>query len=133
MRLATVVWVVNPENKFLILRRALDDYWCAGQWGLPGGRVDAQESVLYGAIRETFEETGLKVKDLKLLLEDEYKDLNIHVSYYATRITENFPVQISNEHISYAWVTLKELEEFDCVPKLKDLSNKVLKEYLTDV
>lgn len=39
------------------------------RWGFPGGKVDGDEAGVYAAIRETFEEVGLKIdpNDLRFL------------------------------------------------------------------
>lgn len=46
---------------FLLCRRASRMNRHAGQWALPGGRVDAGESVLDAALRECDEELGLRL------------------------------------------------------------------------
>ena len=52
--------VVVKDNKILLVQEGLEN--CYGQWNLPAGRVDNFEKITDGAIRETLEETGLKVK-----------------------------------------------------------------------
>lgn len=54
--------VIVKAGKVLLTRRSDIPMWC-----LPGGRVDAGESVAQAAIREAREETGLDVK-LKALV-----------------------------------------------------------------
>jgi mutator protein MutT len=50
----------NPEGKasFLITRRASKMKSHAGQWALPGGRIDAGETATDAALRELQEEVG---------------------------------------------------------------------------
>jgi len=62
--------VVDPEGRFLLIKRADEDIWC-----LPKGTVEAGESLEATAIREIEEETGLRVKLLRPLL-------TIHYQYY---------------------------------------------------
>ena len=48
---------VMNNNRVLLTKRKDFGVWC-----LPGGHVEAEESVAQAAIRETFEETGIKVR-----------------------------------------------------------------------
>lgn len=57
VRLGVAVVVRDAEGRILLERRS-----DCGWWGLPGGRVDAGESVAQAAIREVHEETGLTVR-----------------------------------------------------------------------
>ena len=61
------------EPCFLITRRASKLRSHAGQWALPGGRVDSGETLIEAALRETWEEVGLRLApDAVLGLLDEY-------------------------------------------------------------
>jgi len=55
----------NSEGKILITRRHPKKRY-GGFWEIPGGSVLAGEDPLDGAVRELFEETGLKVKPEEL-------------------------------------------------------------------
>jgi glycerol-1-phosphatase len=54
--------VIFDGDRVLLQRR--DDN---GRWGLPGGGVDAGESVVAAVVREVREETGLDVEPLRLI------------------------------------------------------------------
>lgn len=51
--------VVNNNNEILLIFRK-------GMWDLPKGKLEIEESPSLGALRETAEETGLKLKKLKV-------------------------------------------------------------------
>jgi mutator protein MutT len=51
----------DSENRILLQRRS--DY---GNWGLPGGGMNAGESIEETMVRETLEETGLEVNQYEL-------------------------------------------------------------------
>jgi 8-oxo-dGTP diphosphatase len=54
----SVFVAVREEQGGLLLVRRRD----SGAWELPGGRVDAGESAVVAAVRETAEESGVRVR-----------------------------------------------------------------------
>lgn len=59
------VVLLDKNNKVLLGKRK--NSYRSGYYGLPGGRVERNESLEESAKRELFEETGLKVKKLEYL------------------------------------------------------------------
>jgi 8-oxo-dGTP pyrophosphatase MutT (NUDIX family) len=77
LRAAAVATVLTTDDEgracFIITRRAsrLRDH--AGQWALPGGRLDRGESAQQAALRELAEEVGLRLADSSVMgLLDDY-------------------------------------------------------------
>lgn len=60
--LCSVAVVISPEEEVLLIRRAdhPEDPW-SGHIALPGGRVEPGEDRLLTALRETYEETALRL------------------------------------------------------------------------
>lgn len=56
-------FVVSPENKILVVKEKSGYY---KGWKLPGGMVDRGEDIADAAIREVFEETGVRAEFLGL-------------------------------------------------------------------
>lgn len=94
---------VNNDGKILITKRHLDKNF-GGKWEITGGSVVAGETSLQGAVRELFEETGLKSNERE-------------ISYYGTIIRENtnsiHDFYLYNGEFSDGDITLQEGETID--------------------
>ncbi len=67
--------IFNRENQVLLQKRA-----DVNLWGIPSGHVEPGETVEAAAVREVLEETGLKVKILRLI--GVYSEPNYQVFQY---------------------------------------------------
>ena len=56
---AAVIGVVFHNERVLLVRRANPPD--VGRWGLPGGKIDMGETIAAAAVREVYEETGIRV------------------------------------------------------------------------
>ncbi|MDD5111209.1 MAG: NUDIX hydrolase [Candidatus Altiarchaeota archaeon] len=61
----TVDGVVVDRGRVVLIKRRFPPF--AGSWALPGGFVDAGESVEQAVVREVFEETSLKARVVRLV------------------------------------------------------------------
>ena len=64
-RLVVTTIPVLDDGRVMLLRRAIEPGY--GAWAQPGGFLEADETALQGAIRETLEETGLDFTPRALL------------------------------------------------------------------
>jgi len=55
---AVATLVVNNENQLLLVKRSVEP--AKGEWCLPGGFIEKDESIEEAALRELEEETGIK-------------------------------------------------------------------------
>jgi 8-oxo-dGTP diphosphatase len=57
--------ILIEEGKILLIKRAAEPW--KGQWAIPGGRIEDDESAEQCLKREMREETGLEVESIKLI------------------------------------------------------------------
>lgn len=120
-----IVYTGTDSNvKFLFLTRR------EGFLDFPKGHIEAGETEVDSAIRETFEETGLKVNpDTGFRYNQEYwyqrkgEKIRKSVIMFIARAPSNHEVKVSFEHEGHKWLTYQDA--------LTELSYKTQKEMLT--
>lgn len=108
------------DGKILLTQRS-DNY----QWCLPGGKVEAGESVSEACVREVFEETGLHVAILqltgiysdpdKLVIYPDGNKAHIISLCFEVEIIRGEPL-ISDETLDWGYFTEDELRGMDVLP-----------------
>lgn len=110
--------VVAHNGSVLLLKRSDHDAISPGEWDLPGGKVEDGEDIIASAIRETYEETGLRTKELTKIHEHlEPNDITV-LDIFLTASASNI-VQLSDEHSKYTWLTIDKLDDFPLPEKYK--------------
>jgi ADP-ribose pyrophosphatase YjhB (NUDIX family) len=64
-RLVVTTLPVTEARELVLLRRAIEPAY--GTWAQPGGFLEADETAIQGAVRETREETGLEVVPMSIV------------------------------------------------------------------
>lgn len=118
IRPATIV--IKDEKVLLVSSR----YHGEEFYLFPGGGVEFGETIEEAAIRETFEETGVKVKIKNLFHVNEYiyaKDWNkrsVSMFFIAEVVEILEPTTNDNGKIKEVrWIKLSELDDYDIKPK----------------
>lgn len=135
------VFVINPENKKILLIMHKKNH----KWTQPGGHIDDDETPEEAALREVYEETGLRVSLLgeRFPREDDFirplgiqrnrhSDGNTHVDiiYAAVPNNEVNPVINAEEESAVRWFSREELDYIDCFPDIKITMDYILKEMI---
>lgn len=81
--------IPRQSGKIWLIRRNIEP--ALGSWTFPGGYVDLGECVPEAAIRETYEETRLKVRLDRLLNVYSYADAGIVMIAYCATVTGGKP------------------------------------------
>lgn len=123
---------VEVEGKLLLLQLSHIKKE-PNRWGVPAGRLEADELPEDGVLRELFEETSIFVQattQMHSFGQLYIRKPEIDYVYHAFKIKLNqFPqISLSDEHIAYKWVSPNEAKELD----LMEGAREALKFYLND-
>ena len=128
-KLAVHAWF-QKDNKFLVIRRSLQDDFMPGVWDTPGGCLNFGEDPLKALARESQEEIGQNIKIDQLLYchNQVYNPRHWFVLIYQCQIIGDEKITLDpNEHCEYRWVTLAELKNLPKIDFLNDLYINYLK------
>lgn len=102
---AVGVWFrSSATGRFLYLLRNDVKHPCT--WGLPGGKIEAGETLLGGMERECIEELGFFPEYKRLIPLEKFTSADESFSYHTwvCIIDEEFVPVLNHEHIGYAWI-----------------------------
>mgnify|MGYP001090895803 CR=1 FL=1 len=114
---ASAIIFDDAHQKVLLTKRADNGRWC-----LPGGGMDPGESIEETCVREVLEETGLKVRVIRLVgvytspdLIIEYPDGNLiqPVAFSFEAEVTGGELALSDETTAYGYFTLNEIDSLD--------------------
>lgn len=100
-----------------------------GKWSIPGGLVELGETVQEAALREVYEETGLRIRLDRLLGVVDYIERDgegrVRFHYvlvdYLAHAEEPGEVKPSDEFIEVRWVKTSEVKSYDLTDSLRKL------------
>lgn len=143
-RQSVKAFVINDAKKILFLR-IQNGCGGEGKWDLPGGGIEGNESPKDSLIREIYEETSLKVCNIRKLREKTGKldisEKNIHNDwlFYVCDACNSDVIMNSYqwialkgapEHNEYKWVDqIWELDQMDMHDDIKRIAKKLLKKF----
>ena len=108
------VIIIDDQDRFLIIKRTKTAPTHPLHWDLPGGHIEDGEKPKEAAKREAFEETGLKVSDLKAKnVPDSFRHFFTTKNYSGKIEFKENPESGVIEHNDYKWVTLEEYENME--------------------
>jgi 8-oxo-dGTP diphosphatase len=114
------------DDALLLVRRGRGP--AAGEWSVPGGRVERGETVHTALVREVFEETGLEVVVDRFLGWVERIDDAYHfviLDFAVTVLDASVAAVAGDDAAEVAWVPLHELSELRLVDGLYEFLREV--------
>ncbi len=106
--------IPNGEGNVLILRRARTEY-AEGDWCLPGGKVDYNESVEQAVRKELREETALECEGVRFLF---YQDSlppvpgTMHCINLYFECSVSGDIEMNPESSDWAWIGPADLDQY---------------------
>ena len=133
-------YVINPENKKVLLVKHKD----FNKWLQPGGHIEDNETPEEAAIREVYEETGIKttligqhfpreddlIRPLGIQCNrKENGDRMIDILYVGTPNNPNEPLKLNDESADIGWFSRHDLDEMSVFPDVKISVDHILRNY----
>lgn len=103
--------VIRKENKILMVKEASKRFY--GQWSYPAGKVEECEKITEGAIRETLEETGCKVKltgVLPIATVDLKEETHVLIRFTAEMVKEDISFD-EQEILDVKWIDIDDIKK----------------------
>jgi 8-oxo-dGTP pyrophosphatase MutT (NUDIX family) len=99
---AGIFFYSKNTERFLYLLRT--DTKNPGNWGIPGGKIEEDETLLDGLQRESVEEIGYWPENPKLVPIQKFVNNNFIYHTFFSQVEEEFIPVLNGEHCGYAWV-----------------------------
>ena len=135
-------YIIDPETKKILLVK----HKKLGRWTQPGGHIEHDEFPEEAAIREAYEETGIKVKlsGERFPREEDFirplgvqknrTDSGVHIDFIYPAIPLNHKeLVISDESTNIGWFSREQLETLNVFPDIKITMDYILKNYFNEV
>ena len=108
------------QNKVLLVRTSYEQVWMA-----PGGGIKRGELPVNAAVREVYEEVGVKLNTAELrpalVVEHYWNHRQDRVHFFEAQLSQPPAIKLDNrEIVSARFVTLAEAQTFDLGPHLRD-------------
>lgn len=135
-------FVIDPYTKKILLIKHKKN----GRWTQPGGHIENDETPEEAALREVYEETGLRVRLLgerfpreedfirplgiqknRRTLSDGEMHMHVDIIYAAVPNDDGKEQLNAEESDAIEWFSREELEDIDCFPDIKITMDYILK------
>lgn len=114
--------IKHATDKILLIHRNTPELT---QWELPGGKLEAGETLIQAAVREMQEEIGVAVTVIRELGRDSFVDRNIlwdYTWFLAKTDGVTVPYPVEDKHDRLAYYSLEELGRLELLsPNVKNL------------
>lgn len=121
----------SETGHLLVLKRAAEDDQFPNMWCVPGGHIDDNETVWRAIQRETFEETGLHVKEAIAELEpmswpSATGHPNVQLNFVVTVESDAMITLNLEEHSEWTWADRADIANLACTENMREVMNNAL-------
>lgn len=108
-RISAKSFIIDGDDRVLVLKRSDSDVHKAGIWEIPGGRLDLGENPFEGLKRETKEETGLDIEVFEPLAIKHFTREDNQVITMIVFLCKALKgkIKLSKEHTEYEWIDVR--------------------------
>jgi len=126
--LAVAVFIIDPKNKLLIVKKSPSEKIDGGLWTVPGGKVKPDEPVINAAKREVKEEVNLRIINCFWIGEDVFFSggMWFHGEHFLTRLKKAGKIRLEKNLTDYAWITKSDIDKYDYHPNIKKAIRQIL-------
>jgi 8-oxo-dGTP diphosphatase len=114
--LSVKIIISDDKGRWLLLKRPEHSEWDwnIGKWDLPGGKLNPGESFEEALVREVKEETGLTIsmQEVYGAVGDEIPTNRIAHLVMTGKLVSG-EVNLSTEHVEYAWIPPEKINEME--------------------
>lgn len=130
--------IFNSNKEILLIKRSITETTLPGYWDIPGGTLENGEDPICGAIRETLEETGIKIIKPNLFFHtsniDTQKNKQFVRMVFIAQTPTSQVILNQNDHEEYKWININSTLQLkvvdyieDCFKLLKSKKHELLK------
>jgi 8-oxo-dGTP diphosphatase len=119
-----VVGIIHNSNNEVFIAKRQKNQFMSDYWELPGGKVEPGEDHVNAIKRELFEETGITVKNCKLVqkIQHIYPEKTINLSVYSIDDYLGGPVGFEGQEIT--WSSADKFKNFKLLPTMWRIIHK---------
>jgi 8-oxo-dGTP diphosphatase len=99
------------NNKFLLVKRNINEGNYSGFWGLPGGGIEEDETPTDALIREINEELGIMIPNFVFLKKYKTNNNIINVFVHNSSDFNENNIQLNEEHTEFGFFSYYEVNE----------------------
>jgi len=101
---AGIFFYSTTTKRFLYLLRAIDKNANSNNWGLPGGKIEKNETLYAGLERECMEELDYFPHEAKLIPIQKFVNNSFVYHTFFCKLEKEFIPKLNEEHIGYCWI-----------------------------
>lgn len=107
-RIAVKGLIHNPKGEILLLQRQPKEVHAAGEWDIPGGRLEEGENTIEGVKREALEEANLPVDVIMPVAVDHFTrdDGQVITMIIFLCKARGIDIKLSDAHTGHRWEPL---------------------------